>query len=124
MLAKSVPAESVSKTRLMCAVCVVSSQSRNSFSHILSLYSYMFSMADPLSVVASAVGIAAFAQQLAQSVLKIKAFCADVKNAPQELQDTLSQIENISNTMTRLSRGEAKPSCTTMNEDILDESLK
>ena len=53
-------------------------------------------MADSVSMTASAFGIAAFAQQLAHSVFRIKALCRDVKNVPVELQETLGQINNIS----------------------------
>ena len=81
-------------------------------------------MAEPLSVVASGMGVAAFALQLAQSVTKIKKFCADVKNAPGELQEILDQIENISTIMARLGREETHSPSSSMNEDILQGSLQ
>jgi hypothetical protein len=52
-------------------------------------------MAEVLGAVGSIVGVAAFAQQLAQSVYKIKRFCDNVRNAPSELQDTLEHIANM-----------------------------
>lgn len=59
-------------------------------------------MAEAVGVVASAIGIAAFGQQLASSIWTIKKFCEDVKDAPEELRDALDQIEDTSGIMTRL----------------------
>ncbi|KAK3701774.1 hypothetical protein LTR37_015294 [Vermiconidia calcicola] len=81
-------------------------------------------MADPVSVLASAVGIAAFAQQLAASILKIKRFCEDVKNVPVELQETLDQIANMSNIMAKLGRIEEEELDGGVDADILLQSLQ
>ncbi|KAK3699823.1 hypothetical protein LTR37_016238 [Vermiconidia calcicola] len=81
-------------------------------------------MADPVSVLASAVGIAAFAQQLATSVLKMKRSCEDVKNVPIELQETLDQIENMSNIMAKLGRIEEEELDGGVDADILLQSLQ
>ena len=81
-------------------------------------------MADPLSIIAGAVGIAAFTQELARSVLKIKNFCKEVQNAPVELQETLDQIENIARIMARLSAAGAQDLDTSVDEDVLKSSLE
>ena len=52
-------------------------------------------MAEPLSVTASVFGVVAFGQQLAQSIVKIRQFCKDAKNAPAELQELLDELEDI-----------------------------
>ena len=75
-----------------------------------------------MGVVASVVGIAAFGQQLAASILKMKRFCEDVKDAPEELRVTLDRIENISNIMTRLGYLE-QTSQTTEVDDIFQASI-
>ena len=80
-------------------------------------------MAEVVGVVASAVGIAAFGQQLASSILKIKGFCEDVKDAPKELRDVLDQIENISNIMSRLGRVEDTATVTEV-DDIFQASAQ
>lgn len=50
-------------------------------------------MAEALGLAASIVGVGSFALQLAESVAKLKRFCAEVKNAPGRLQLLIVQTE-------------------------------
>lgn len=49
-------------------------------------------MAELLGAIASGVGIASFAIQLADSVSKLKKFCEDIKDAPEDLRRTMFQL--------------------------------
>ena len=81
-------------------------------------------MADPLSVIASGVGVAAFAQQLGQSIFTLRRLCEDIKNAPSDLKETLDQIEHISRIMERLTHDKGPASTVDSNNDILNGSLQ
>ncbi|KAI7396237.1 hypothetical protein KC336_g15746 [Hortaea werneckii] len=50
-------------------------------------------MAEALGVAAGALGIASFSIQLADSVLKLKRFCGDVKGVPRKLQRLTTELE-------------------------------
>ena len=56
-------------------------------------------MAEVVGVIASAISIAGFAQQLAKSVVAIKRTLANVKHAPDELRETLEELASISDIM-------------------------
>ena len=59
-------------------------------------------MGTPLDLTVGILGIAAFAQQLTTAVVKIKRFVDDVKDAPEELRDVISQVENFGRIMSSL----------------------
>ena len=80
-------------------------------------------MAAGLDVAAGALGIVGVAGQLASSILKIKNFCKDVKNAPEELLDTIGSVENFSKILIRLGEGQTRDLKDIKNGDILRESL-
>lgn len=61
---------------------------------------------DPFSITSSAIGVATFTQQLVQSVIMLKQFCNDVRNAPEELKETLDEIEHITQIMQEVGRDE------------------
>ena len=48
-----------------------------------------------MGVVASSLGIATFAGTLVKSVIKLKGFCANTRDAPAELDDLLDRLENL-----------------------------
>ncbi|RMZ01510.1 hypothetical protein D0860_07593 [Hortaea werneckii] len=50
-------------------------------------------MAEALGVAAGALGIASFSIQLADSVLKLKRFCGEVKGVPRKLQRLTTELE-------------------------------
>ncbi|KAI7278507.1 hypothetical protein KC345_g5929 [Hortaea werneckii] len=50
-------------------------------------------MAEALGVAAGALGIASFSIQLADSVLKLKRFCGEVKGVPRKLQRLAEELE-------------------------------
>jgi hypothetical protein len=80
-------------------------------------------MAAGLDVAAGALGIAGVAGQLASSILKIKNFCKSVKNAPEELLDTIASVENFSKILIRLGEGQTRALDDMKNGDILRECL-
>jgi hypothetical protein len=53
-------------------------------------------MAEAFAVVASGVGIASFALQLLDSAVKLRRLWTDVKDAPAEVIDLVSEIEVLS----------------------------
>ena len=55
-----------------------------------------------LGVTGSVVGVAGFALQLAETVVKLKSFCDNVKDAPTRLQELVDRIEVTSNILTKL----------------------
>lgn len=76
-----------------------------------------------LDIVAGSLGIVGVGQQLLQSVLKIRDFCRDVRDAPAELQDTLLSIESMGRTLIRLGEIDTTSMDGGMNEDILQGTL-
>ena len=55
-----------------------------------------------LGVTGSVVGVAGFALQLAETIVRLKSFCDNVKNAPTRLQEVVDRIEVTSNILTKL----------------------
>ena len=80
-------------------------------------------MAAGLDVGAGALGIVSVAQQLMASIWKIKTFCKDVKNAPEELLDTISTIDNFGKILMRLGEAQTRDLNDMRNGDILRESM-
>jgi hypothetical protein len=54
-------------------------------------------------VAAGIIGVVGAAQQLSQAIVNIRRFCKDVRNAPQELWDTLGEIERMHTWLEHLS---------------------
>ena len=83
-------------------------------------------MATGLDVAAGALGIVGLAQQLAQSLLKIRSFCKDVKEAPIELQETISSLERASRLLIRLDEPDTGAAITSggSNADVFRDSLE
>lgn len=61
-----------------------------------------------MGVVGSIVGLAAFALQLAQSVVTLKEFCHNVKNAPDDVQELVHEIEIMGKFAERLGAKESQ----------------
>ena len=61
-----------------------------------------------IGLAASSLGLATFACTLIKSVIKIRSFCADVKDAPEELQDLLDRLENLANFLQDLGQQQAE----------------
>lgn len=76
-----------------------------------------------LDAAAGVVGILGVAQQLTSSVIKIKQFCLNVKNAPDELLDTIQTLEHFSTMLKRLGEHQELRSNPLRNVDILEGSL-
>lgn len=62
---------------------------------IIHLYTQQSQMAEILAVVASGMGVASLAIQVASSVKKLKDFCDRAKDTPSEIRDTLDDIETL-----------------------------
>ena len=77
-----------------------------------------------LDAIAGSLGIVGVAQQLLQSILKIAAFCEDVKDAPVETKDTIDSIENTGRILIRLSESDAESSRASSNEDVFWTSFE
>lgn len=80
-------------------------------------------MATGLDIAAGSLGIVSIAQQLAESVLKIRTFCKDVKNAPAELQETVDAIESMSRILTQLGQTNTEEADADSIRDIFRASL-
>lgn len=80
-------------------------------------------MATGLDIVAGSLGIIGVAQQLTTSIIKIKSFCKDVKDAPEELLDTISSIENFNNILMRLGEHQDRRLQQMKNDYLLHESV-
>lgn len=81
-------------------------------------------MTDPLSITTGAVGIIAFSQSLVESVLKIRAFCKDVRNVSAQHQETLRQLESIGKIMCRLGDRLLRESVSKPDDEMLMTSLQ
>ena len=77
-----------------------------------------------LDIVAGSLGVIGVAQQLAASIFKIKDFCKDVKNAPEELLDTIRSMENISKILMRLDEGRTRDRSETKDGSVFQECLR
>lgn len=56
-------------------------------------------MAEIFGVAASAIGVVGVAAQCADGIKKLREFCNDVKNAPQELSDMADELELLTHTI-------------------------
>jgi hypothetical protein len=63
---------------------------------LFSVHLQVIDMAEVFAVVASGVGIASFAVQLLDSAVKLRRLWTDVKDAPAEVVDLVSEIEVLS----------------------------
>lgn len=81
-------------------------------------------MTTGLDIAAGAIGIVGVAQQLTNSIFSIKRFCRQVKNAPEELRDTLDQIENMGNTMARLEGEVLSDTAVDASQEVFKASMK
>ena len=81
-------------------------------------------MATGLDIAAGALGIVGVAQQLTESVFKIKCFVEDVKHAPTELIETIRSLDNTAKMLIRLGEDEATMNSSTANADIFSSSLE
>ncbi|KAK4550372.1 hypothetical protein LTR36_003339 [Oleoguttula mirabilis] len=74
-----------------------------------------------VGAVASAVGIAGFALQLTETVVKLKEFCSKVQNAPSELQECLEYMDYTTRILDRIA---APQSSAGLDHTLLQESVK
>jgi hypothetical protein len=78
-------------------------------------------MAEAIGVVSGIVGLAAFSLELSKSVVKLKDFAKDVRNAPKEVADLLIELENLANILELLAKqGSTHPP----QDEILNASLQ
>ena len=80
-------------------------------------------MAAGLDVAAGALGITGIALQLSSSIFKIKKFCAEVQNAPDELQTIVQEIENLSNILASFTKDEPELASSETLDDAFQASL-
>ncbi|KAF1344680.1 hypothetical protein BDV97DRAFT_60144 [Delphinella strobiligena] len=52
-------------------------------------------MAELMGAIASGIGIASFAIQLAESIQKLKALCDDIRDAPESISSSLEQLDML-----------------------------
>ena len=81
-------------------------------------------MAACLDIMAGSLGVIGGAQQLAASIFKIKDFCKDVKNAPEELLDTIRSMENFSKILMRLDEGQMGDRSETKDGSVFQQRLR
>ena len=80
-------------------------------------------MAAGLDVAAGALGIVGIAQQLAESVCKVRAFYKDVRDAPVALLDTISSLENVSMILLKLAEEQTVSPYAIASQGIFCASL-
>lgn len=52
-------------------------------------------MAEVIGLFASGISISTLTAQITSSIIKIKGFCDQLKNAPEDIQDIVGQLEMI-----------------------------
>ncbi|KAH9836413.1 hypothetical protein Tdes44962_MAKER08483 [Teratosphaeria destructans] len=78
-------------------------------------------MAEAFGVAAGVVGVAGFAIQLAESVVKLKDFCSRVKGAPEELDEIVNGLQQSSNLLDRIANQQS--SFAAVDRSLVDHSL-
>jgi sigma54-dependent transcription regulator len=79
-------------------------------------------MAEVLSLLASGVGVAGFALQLADSVVKLKSFCDSVRSAPEELKELFESLDHTRQMLDAIA-GQQQPELDFFDPGLLAQSI-
>lgn len=63
-------------------------------------------MAEAVGVLASGIAIGTLAAQITSSVIKLKSYWDQVRDAPEDIKDLMEQIDNYNNVLAQLEEGQ------------------